>query len=52
MPKFDYIIVGAGPTGTTIAARLASLRTDRSVLLIEAGDAPPVDVVVKKFIKN
>ncbi|TFK48008.1 alcohol oxidase [Heliocybe sulcata] len=33
---FDYIIVGAGLTGTTVAARLAE-NSDISVLLVEAG---------------
>jgi choline dehydrogenase len=33
---FDHIVVGAGSTGTVIAARLAE-RTNRRVLLIEAG---------------
>lgn len=46
MPIFDYIIVGAGPTGSTIAYRLANAYTSRSVLLIEKGNAAPVDVVV------
>jgi choline dehydrogenase-like flavoprotein len=39
--------VGAGPAGIAIANRLNLKRTDRKVLLIEAGDAPAVDVVVR-----
>lgn len=33
---FDYIVVGAGLTGTTVAARLAE-NSNVSVLLVEAG---------------
>lgn len=46
MPAFDYIVVGAGPAGSTIAYRLALANTARKVLLIDAGGAPDVDVVV------
>ncbi|THH14087.1 hypothetical protein EW146_g6212 [Bondarzewia mesenterica] len=34
---FDYIVVGAGLTGTTVAARLAE-NSGMTVLLIEAGN--------------
>lgn len=46
MPAFDFIIVGAGPAGSTLAYRLAIANTTRKVLLIEAGGASDVDVVV------
>lgn len=36
---FDYIVVGAGPAGCATAARLATLRPDVSVLLVETGPA-------------
>ena len=34
---FDYVVVGAGLTGTAVAARLATARPDLRVLTIEAG---------------
>lgn len=51
MPAFDYIVVGAGPAGSTIAYRLALANTARKVLLIDAGGAPDVDVVVS-YLKS
>jgi choline dehydrogenase len=38
--SFDYVIVGAGPAGLTLAARLAK---NFSVALIEAGGTPETD---------
>ena len=38
-PAIDYIVVGAGPAGCAVAARLAQLAPDSSVALIEAGPA-------------
>jgi len=37
--EFDFIVVGAGPAGCATAARLAMLRPDASVLLLETGPA-------------
>ncbi|MBD8879214.1 FAD-dependent oxidoreductase [Rhodanobacter sp. 7MK24] len=36
---FDFIVVGAGPAGCATATRLATLKPDASVLLVETGPA-------------
>jgi choline dehydrogenase-like flavoprotein len=36
---FDYVVVGAGPGGCAVAARLAEARPDWTVAIIEAGPA-------------
>ncbi|KQT53943.1 MULTISPECIES: GMC family oxidoreductase [unclassified Aureimonas] len=41
MQEADYVIVGAGPAGCALAARLAASREKPSVLLIEAGRPKP-----------
>jgi len=38
-PTYDYIVIGAGPAGCAVAARLAQSSTETSVALIEAGPA-------------
>jgi choline dehydrogenase-like flavoprotein len=38
-PAFDFIVVGAGPAGCAVAARLAQSSPETSVALIEAGPA-------------
>ncbi|KAK9772978.1 putative Glucose-methanol-choline oxidoreductase N-terminal domain-containing protein [Seiridium cardinale] len=35
--KFDFIIIGAGPSGSSLASRLAHQKSKPSVLLLEAG---------------
>ena len=35
----DYIVVGAGPGGCAVAARLAAARPDHTVALLETGPA-------------
>lgn len=37
----DYIVVGAGPGGCAVAARLAEARPDRTVALLETGPERP-----------
>lgn len=43
---FDFIIVGAGTAGSTLAARLAA--ADFSVLVLEAGPEPPHESIVSR----
>ncbi|WP_268753596.1 lycopene cyclase family protein [Agrobacterium rubi] len=40
MEEADYLIVGAGPAGCALAARLAAAPEKPSVILIEAGRPP------------
>jgi choline dehydrogenase-like flavoprotein len=35
--EFDFIVVGAGPSGCTLATRIANTRASPRVLLVEAG---------------
>jgi choline dehydrogenase-like flavoprotein len=38
-PTYDYIVIGAGPAGCAVAARLAQSSAETSVALVEAGPA-------------
>ncbi|CAK1546891.1 unnamed protein product [Leptosia nina] len=45
---FDYIVIGGGTAGATIAARLSELR-DYTILLVEAGGDPPTESIIPGF---
>lgn len=49
--SFDYIIVGAGPSGVVVAARLREKIPSASILLVEAGN-DETDFELAKHVKH
>lgn len=49
--EFDFVIIGAGSGGSTVAGRLSE-NPDWNILLIEAGGNPPIESEVGIFLKE
>lgn len=42
LPDFDYVVIGAGSSGSVVASRLSE-NPNVNVLVLEAGGDPPIE---------